>query len=141
MNGPGIAGLLAGVEYLRERGIEEMHARQTRMKLRLRHLLSMSRSVRVHSPEAPDGVGIVTITAERMDPSTLAARLDREWRVMTRAGLHCAPEAHAALGTLEGGAVRFSVGWATTLEEVEAAAHAVELVMGLRETPAPRAGS
>ena len=51
----------------------------------------------------------------------LAARLDREHGVMTRAGLHCAPEAHALLGTAEGGAVRFSVGWATTEAEVDAA--------------------
>jgi cysteine desulfurase/selenocysteine lyase len=82
----------------------------------------------------------VTITVDGMRGSDLAARLDREHGVMTRAGLHCAPEAHALLGTAEGGAVRFSVGWATTEEHVDRAAAAVA-ALAAEETLAPQAGS
>jgi cysteine desulfurase/selenocysteine lyase len=143
LNGPGIAGLLAGVEWVLETGMEDVHAWEIRKKRLLHRRLSALPGVRVRSPEAPGGVGIVTITADALRADELAARLDRDWRVMTRAGLHCAPEAHAALGTLEGGAVRFSIGWATTEEEIDAAAHAVQRVLGPRggETPAPQAGS
>jgi cysteine desulfurase / selenocysteine lyase len=144
LNGPGIAGLLAGLEWLAERGIESVHERETALKMRLRDALGRIGGVRLRSPAAPDGVGIVTITVDGMRGSDLAGRLDREHGVMTRAGLHCAPEAHALLGTSEGGAVRFSVGWATTEEEVDRAAAAVERVLsGGRpdETPEPQAGS
>ncbi len=124
-NGPGIAGLLAGVEWVLARGVEAIHAREMALKARLRERLSGIPGVRLLSPAAPDGVGIVTVTVEGVDPSVLATRLDREHGVMTRAGLHCAPEAHRILGTDATGAVRFSVGWATTEADVDHAARAV----------------
>lgn len=125
LNGPGIAGLLAGAEWLAERGIAAVHARESALKLRLREALSRIPSVRLLSPAAPEGTGIVTILLDGVPPSELAARLDRDFGVMTRAGLHCAPETHALLGTAASGAVRFSLGWATTEGEVDAAAAAV----------------
>lgn len=140
LNGPGIAGLLAGVEWLADRGVDALHAREAAVKLRLRERLGAISGIHVHSPAAPEGVGIVTITAGGIAAADLAARLDREHGVMTRAGLHCAPECHRLLGTEAGGAVRFSVGWATTEAEVDAAAAAVaSLVEDVRETSrAPR---
>jgi cysteine desulfurase family protein len=135
LNGPGIAGLLAGVEWLAERSVAAVHARETALKLRLRERLGAIDRVRVHSPAAPDGVGIVTVSAEGITAAELASRLDREHGVMTRAGLHCAPESHQLCGTAAAGAVRFSVGWATTEAEVHAAADAVASILeDARET-------
>jgi cysteine desulfurase family protein len=127
-NGPGIAGLLAGVEWVLARGAGAVHERQSGLKARLRDALGRVPGIRLHSPAAPEGAGIVTVTVDGIDPSELAARLDREHGVMTRAGLHCAPEAHRILGTEATGAVRFSVGWATTEAEVDRAAQAVASV-------------
>jgi selenocysteine lyase/cysteine desulfurase len=140
LNGPGIAGLLAGVEWLAARGIGAVHARETALKLRLRRRLDEIPGVRVLSPESPQGVGIVTLTMDGIPANTLAHRLDRDFGVMTRAGLHCAPEAHQVLGCAETGAVRFSVGWATTEAEVDAAAAALaSIAEDIRETsPAAR---
>jgi cysteine desulfurase/selenocysteine lyase len=141
LNGPGIAGLLAGVEWLAERGVEAVHARETALKLRLRNALAAIPGIRLHSPGAPEGVGIVTASADGITPAELAARLDREHGVMTRAGLHCAPEQHRLCGTEAAGAVRFSVGWATTEAEVDAAAAAVVSILeDVRETLAARRG-
>ena len=135
LNGPGIAGLLAGVEWLAARGVAAVHARETALKLRLRERLGAIPRVHLHSPAAPDGVGIVTVTADGITAAEFAARLDREHGVMTRAGLHCAPEQHGLCGTAAAGAVRFSVGWATTEEEVDAAADAVASILeDARET-------
>lgn len=128
-NAPGIAGLLAGVEWVAARGVDALHAREAALKARLRARLGTIPEVRVLSPAAPDGVGIVTVVAEEMGAETLALRLDREHGVLARAGLHCAPEAHALLGTLESGALRFSVGWATTEADVERAVDAVAAVL------------
>lgn len=137
-NGPGIAGLLAGVEWVLDRGVDAIHAREGELKARLRGLLGAIPGLHLLSPAAPEGVGIVTVSVDGLDAARLAGRLDREFGVMTRAGLHCAPDAHRLLGTEAAGAVRFSVGWATTEAEVDRAAEAVARVAA--ETMPARAG-
>jgi cysteine desulfurase family protein len=124
-NGPGLAGLLAGVEWVLARTPAAIHARESQLKARLRQRLSAIPGVTLLSPPAPRGVGIVTMTLDGVDPAELAARLDREHGVMARAGLHCAPETHQLLGTEATGALRFSLGWASTEDDVDRAAAAV----------------
>ncbi|MDQ3522364.1 MAG: aminotransferase class V-fold PLP-dependent enzyme [Gemmatimonadota bacterium] len=135
-NGPGLAGLLAGVGWVLGQQPTTLHEREARLKIRLYEQLHATAGVRVHSPAAPDGVGIVTLTADILDAATLAGRLDREHGVLARAGLHCAPGAHAALGTERAGALRLSLGWATTQAEVDRAADAIRQVCGAK-TPEP----
>jgi cysteine desulfurase family protein len=127
-NAPGLAGLLAGIEWIQARGVEQLHDQGVQLKRRLRAGLESIRGVRVLSPPAPEGVALVTITADGIDVPTLAARIDREYGVLTRAGLHCAPEAHKVLGTESTGAVRFSLGWSTTADQVDLAIAAVAQV-------------
>lgn len=134
-NAPGIAGLLAGCEYLREHGVEAIHAREAELKARLRDGLEAIDGVRVLSPPAPDGVAIVTVTFDRVASGEAAERLDRDFGVCTRSGLHCAPEVHRLLGTVESGAVRFSLGWSTSEEEVDHALNAASHVA--RKTTVP----
>lgn len=136
-NAPGIAGLLAGLEFLEDVGVERLHIRISELKLRLHGGLSAVTGVTVLSPPDPTGVGVVTVVSDRLDPSTLAAGLDREYGIMTRAGLHCAPEAHRVLGTSETGALRFSLGWDTTAEGVDAVVDAVEQLMGRASASTP----
>ncbi|HEX7119319.1 MAG TPA: aminotransferase class V-fold PLP-dependent enzyme [Longimicrobiales bacterium] len=130
LNGPGLAGLLAGVEWVLARTPDAVHRHEAALKARLHDGLRSIPGVRVHSPAAPDGVAIVTITVAGMDPSTLARRLDQEHGVLTRAGLHCAPEVHRLIGTWETGAVRFSLGWASRAEEVDRTVEAVGRLVG-----------
>jgi selenocysteine lyase/cysteine desulfurase len=129
-NAPGIAGLLAGIEWVRARGVDQLHEHGVKLKARLRNGFSAIPGVRVLSPHSDDGVAIVTIVADHIDVPTLAARLDKEHGVLTRPGLHCAPEAHRILGTENTGAVRFSLGWSTTAEDVDRAIEAVAQVTG-----------
>jgi selenocysteine lyase/cysteine desulfurase len=67
----------------------------------------------------------VTFRSSAAEPGELAGRLDR-LGVACRSGLHCAPGAHRVLGTLDTGAVRLSLGWCSTADDVDAALHAVE---------------
>ncbi len=117
------------MERLLDRTPDAIHRHEMALKARLRDGLLAIPGVRVRSPAAPDGAAVVTITADGVDAPTLARRLDREHGVLTRAGLHCAPEAHRLLGTLDSGAVRFSPGWATTAQEVDRAIEAVAAVI------------
>lgn len=126
LNGPGIAGLLAGVEWILREGPGRIAEREMRLRRLLRSLLSGIEEVEIRSPAQGDGVGIVTFTSRTLSPEEIARRLDVEHGVLCRAGLHCAPESHQALGTLDTGAVRFSLGWASTEGEVRTAAAAVE---------------
>jgi len=121
LNGPGLAGLDAGVAWVLEHGVGSLHARSAALKERLRQGLAEIPRVDVLSPPAPNGAAIVTVRAEGMDAAALARDLDRDHDVQVRAGLHCAPEVHRLLGTTSTGAVRFSLGWASTEEDIDAA--------------------
>jgi cysteine desulfurase family protein len=130
LNGPGIAGLAAGAELVAHDTVERLHARLSMLKATLYDGLVAIPGVRVLSPPAPEGVPIVTIVAAAIDPGQFALRLDREHGVLVRPGLHCAPEVHRLLGTDDTGAVRFSLGSATTEAEVQRALDAVAQVLG-----------
>lgn len=136
-NAPGIAGLLAGIEWIQAHGLDELQRHGAELKARLRDGLASIPGVRVLSPEAPDGVALVTMVAESVDVPTLASRLDREFGVLTRPGLHCAPEVHRMLGTDQTGAVRFSLGWSTTSEHID---HAIDGVARITATKAVAGG-
>ena len=127
-NAPGLAGLLAGCEYLLDRGVDAVHRAETALKGRLHEGLASIPGVRMRSPLALDGAGVVTMTHDRMDPALLSERLDREFAVQARAGLHCAPEVHRLLGTDDSGALRFSLGWCSTAEDVERAIEGVATI-------------
>jgi len=140
-NAPGLAGLLAGCDFVLSEGIESLHVRESALKARLRDGLMQLPGVRVHSPAAPDGAALVMISSESLDPAELARRLEVDWGVMARAGLHCAPEAHALIGTRDTGALRLSLGWSSTTEDVDQALKGIEALtspvrVAVAETPA-----
>lgn len=134
-NAPGLAGLLAGCEFLLERGVADLHAEETALKERLYDGLESIAGVRVLSPRAPDGVALVTFDTDRMDNGELVSRLDAEFGVMSRGGLHCAPEVHRVLGTSDTGAIRFSLGWASTQADVDQALEGVASLVGTAHIP------
>jgi selenocysteine lyase/cysteine desulfurase len=126
LNAPGLAGLEAGVDFVLQQGVESICRHERRLKKRLRSGLASIPGIEVLSPPAPDGVGIVTLVVPGIDCGVLAKRLEQEWGVQGRAGLHCAPESHRVLGCLATGALRLSVGWATTDEDVDRALEGLE---------------
>ena len=86
-------------------------------------------SIRVLGPaNAAMRVGVVAVDFQTIDNAEASAILDSEYHILTRCGLHCAPEAHKTLGTFPQGAVRFSFSPATTAEEIDFAAKAVRAI-------------
>jgi cysteine desulfurase / selenocysteine lyase len=130
LNGPGIAGLLAGVQWLQRNGVDRVHARVRILAAALHDRLRGIPGLRVHSPPPGEGAAIVTLTAAGWSSAELARRLDSEFGVLARAGLHCAPETHALLGTETGGALRLSCGWATEAAHVDRAVEALQRLCG-----------
>ncbi len=135
LNGPGIAGLLAGCRTVQEVGVEHLHRRSAELKARLVDGIDGLRGVRRVSPAAPDGAGIVTLVSADMDVAALARGLDRDWSVIARAGLHCAPEIHRLLGTESSGGLRLSVGWGSSEADIDAALEGISELVGPRAFP------
>ena len=119
-NAAGIAGLLAGVDFVLEQGVDRIRAHEIEMADLLIAGLQQLPGLRVLGPAAPElRTAVVSVTVEDYFPEQLAAVLDKVFQVATRAGLHCAPQAHRVARTLETGALRFSPGFFTTAAEIE----------------------
>jgi cysteine desulfurase family protein len=131
LNGPGLAGLGAGVRWVMETGIERLREHSMRMAKLLRDGLRGIPGARVYGPEDPErSVAVVSFTLAGRDVGELGARLDEEHGILCRVGLHCAPAAHRTLGAFPSGTVRFAPGPAATEEEVRFALEAVRRVAG-----------
>ncbi len=130
-NAPGLVGLNAALEHVLALELANVQAHERQLTARLIDELRSIPRVTVHVPERLEHqLGVVSISAADLEPQVLGTLLDQEFNVQTRAGLHCAPRAHAWLGTLtRGGTVRFSLGHASTEEEILAAASAVKAIL------------
>lgn len=125
-NTPGIAGLLAGIRYINKRGRGNIRTAESRLTGDLLAGLADIPGVAVYGP--PPGVpraAVVSFIIEGRDSGEIAHRLDREYGIACRGGLHCAPWAHQTIGTLKTGTIRFSPGCFTTDAEIAAALAAV----------------
>ncbi len=125
-NGVGIAGLGAGIERVRERGVEAIREHDMALTAALIEGLSAIPGLTVHGTLDPSrSTAVVSFTVRGMEVSDLGLRLDEEYDVLARVGLHCAPAAHRTIGTFPGGTVRFAPGPFTSLADIEAAVRAV----------------
>lgn len=123
LNAPAAASLRAGIEAIREVGIEEIDYRERMLRRRLVGWLAELRQVQVYLPYADEG-SIVLFSVRGKSAAEVGAWLDGQG-IAVRAGLHCAPMAHRLLGTPEGGAVRASLGMFTTEADLAALSRAL----------------
>lgn len=128
LNLPGIAGLGAGCAFVAKR-VSAIMSHERELTGALYEGLSAIRGAEIYSPrEEAARAGIVSFNLPEMTSSDVADRLGR-MGIAVRGGLHCAPGAHRFLGTLRRGAVRASVGYANTFEEVDAFLNAVNAIV------------
>lgn len=126
-NVPGLVGLSAALEWIENRGISVIRDHEQQLADRLRSGLSQIAGVRVYGANTVGGsAAVVSIAVEGYDPQEVAAVLDANFGIQVRAGLHCAPRMHRALGTIDhGGTVRFSFGAFNTPADIDAAIAAI----------------
>lgn len=126
LNVPGIVGLEAGVSHILQAGIERCRTSTEQLTSRLLAALAEMPLVTIYGPrQSAQRVGVISLNVQGYDPRELASLLDANWSIQTRAGLHCAPRMHAALGTAPAGTLRLSVGHFTTEAEIDAAIAAI----------------
>jgi cysteine desulfurase/selenocysteine lyase len=129
LNTPGIAGLGAGVDFLLERGVEQVRAHELALLRQLMDGLATIDGLIIHGPRDPARkTGVVLFTLDGVDPAEIGDRLDQEFGIAVRVGLHCAPQAHRTLGTFPIGGVRMSPGYFNTAEEIAQTVEAVSRI-------------
>jgi len=123
VNGHGIAGLHAALEFIKETGMESIRNREQLLMRRFYQGVSDIRGVTVYGDfsrmdlHAP----VVALNIRDHDSGEVSDGLAMDYGIYTRAGAHCAPLMHQALGTVEQGAVRFSMSYYNTEEEMDQA--------------------
>lgn len=126
LNGHGIAGLAAGVAFIQEKGVDAIHAHTLALSDRFEAGVLAIPGVRVYGGHGGvDRTGIVALNVGDLDSGVVSDLLNADYGICTRAGAHCAPLMHKALGTEGPGAVRFSFSYFNTEEEVDQALAAV----------------
>lgn len=113
---PAIAALRAGIDHVCEVGVDEIGAHEEHLHALLCEGLSSINGIRLYEPDCKGSV--ISFTHRKLLPEQIAAELDSHG-ICTRAGYHCAPLAHHAIGTPPGGCVRISTSLANTPHEVK----------------------
>ena len=125
LNGHGIAGLHAALQFLEETGIETIREHEMHLMHRFYDGVRAIPGVTVYGDFDAPRTAVVTLNIGDEDAALISDALMEDYEIATRAGAHCAPRIHQALGTAEQGSVRFSFAWFNTDEEVDTAIRAV----------------
>lgn len=127
LNGHGIAGLDAAIGYLEREGIDNIRAREQELMWKFYNGVKDIPNIKVYGDfSGAQRCAVVSLNIGDYDSSEVSDELLMTYGISTRAGGHCAPLMHEALGTVEQGAVRFSFSHYNTDEEVETAIRAVK---------------
>jgi len=122
MNIPAIIGLGAALEYIKDRGIKNIFAKE--MELTKRFIEGVrainNKDLRIIGKQDLAGrIAVVSLDFAELDNAEVSSVLDSKYGIMTRCGLHCSPLSHKTLGTFPKGTVRFSFGHFNTAEEID----------------------
>lgn len=128
-NLPGIYGWSAAMDYVNQTGVAALRAHEMALTERFLEGLRACRAVRLVGTREPSRrVGVIALDFLGADNAGVADRLENEFGILTRCGMHCAPAAHKTLDTFPQGVVRFSIGWQTTPQEVDEALRAIRRI-------------
>lgn len=128
-NMPGVYGWEAALGWLENTGIETLENHEKTLSKRFLEGIYGLKNVKLYGATVPEGrTGVFSVGFLNCDNAEAAWRLEREFGILTRCGLHCAPSAHKTLGSFPEGSVRFSTGWANTEADIDAALSAIAAI-------------
>ena len=126
LNAVGIAGLGAALADLTDFGVTNVLTHEQKLISLFRNGLREIPGVELYGPESPqEAVGVLSLNIGDLPCEEVGVRLERDFGILTRTGLHCAPAAHRTLGTFGRGTVRFSASRFSTEDDIRAALAAV----------------
>jgi cysteine desulfurase family protein len=126
----GIAGLGAGLKWISQRGISEVRYHMKRLTRVLIEGLSNIPEVKLYGTlDSERSVAIVSFTVTDKSVSEVGLKLDEEYGLLSRVGLHCAPAAHRTIGSFPEGTVRLAPGVFTTMGDIQEVIRAISKVV------------
>lgn len=129
-NGPGIAGLGAGVRFVLGKGVDPIRGHEAELTRALVAGLSTIPGVCTYGPDdASQRTAVVSFAVPGRRVSEIGLRLDQEFGILCRVGLHCAPAMHRTLGTYPEGTVRIAPGFFSTADDIRITLEAIERVV------------
>ena len=130
LNGHGIAGLHAALEFLKETGTETIHKKEIALMRRFLDGIKDIECLKLYGDfDTDDRAAVVSLNLGDYDSAEVSDELSYSYEISTRPGAHCAPLMHESMGTVDQGMVRFSFSWFNTEEDVDTAIRALhELV-------------
>ena len=133
LNGHGIIGLGAAIDFINEKGIKKIYIKENNLMWKFYEGIKDIKGIKIygHFMEKNikvDRIPILTLNINDIDSGDICSIHDEEYNIVTRAGGHCAPLMHKALGTEKQGSVRFSFSYFNTEKEVEKAIFALKKI-------------
>ena len=126
LNGHGIAGLNAGLDYILSTGVKNIHAKEISLARRFVNGISDISDLKLYGDiDAPLRTPIISLNIGNMSSASVSDILWEDYEICVRAGAHCAPLMHKTFGTEKQGAVRFSFSCFNTEAEIDAAIQAM----------------
>ncbi|PKP22263.1 MAG: cysteine desulfurase [Bacteroidetes bacterium HGW-Bacteroidetes-21] len=130
INTVGVTGLKAGIQYIQHKGIDSIRQNLSELTAHFMRELAKMEEVTIYGPEVhEERLPLISVNVKNKVPSDLAAKLDKEYGIMVRPGIHCSPLAHKSIGSFPQGTLRFSLGCFTTPEEVEYAIQSLKKII------------
>jgi cysteine desulfurase/selenocysteine lyase len=135
LNVLGVAGLHAGLEWIKKKGLDTIHEQEMRLTTLIRDGLKEIDGVTLYCQEdLTNHISILLFNVDGLEALNTSTLLDVDYNIASRSGLHCAPLVHEQLGTDKiRGAVRFGIGPFNTEEEIQTAIYAVKEIVELKK--------
>ena len=132
-NVPGIVGLSAGVDYVQQRGVQDIHDEEANLTHKFCEAIADNRRLSICGPNefcrGKNGrVAVVSLRLEDIDPQEVASALDVAKSIQVRAGFHCSALVHEAIGTAESGTLRVSIGTFNDESQIAVAAETINQI-------------
>ncbi|MGI6450200.1 MAG: aminotransferase class V-fold PLP-dependent enzyme [Desulfitobacteriia bacterium] len=129
-NIPGIFGLHTALKYLEQEGIDNLHSQTLELTGLFLEGVQNIKGIQLVGPKSLEArTAVVSLDFPGRDNGEIAYKLEKNYGIMTRSGLHCAPSAHQTLGTFPQGTVRFSFNHFNTRQEINFCLEALHKIM------------
>jgi len=130
MNIPGILGLKKSIEYINSVGTKAIYEKEMALTSAFISKVVNIDGIKIIGKKSTiDRVAVVSLDFNNYDNAFIAATLDEDYGIMTRCGLHCAPNAHKTLKSYPHGTVRFSFGYFNTMDEIDYIAQSLQEIV------------
>jgi cysteine desulfurase / selenocysteine lyase len=132
LNSSGLAGLLEGINFIQETGLENIRKHESNIRSYLYNRLLKFPKVKLFGPADPDNcAGSLSFKIADTDCGEIGYLLENNYGILCRTGLHCAPLVHRAINTFPEGTVRLSPGYFTCTEDIDYLVKAIEDIIAL----------